>query len=82
MKKANHTAILEFEVIKPANELESTGETLSLSHFGEYCPANSLRGYSLRFLLDNPQHYAITKIRMKGKDFKLDIFRNKNYGFL
>ena len=31
MKSKNYTAILEFEVINPTNDMESVGEILSLS---------------------------------------------------
>lgn len=65
--KKRHTAILTFVVIKPTHELETKGEELKLSLFGEYCPDNSLRGYSLFELLTRPQNYAIKLIIQKGK---------------
>jgi hypothetical protein len=52
MKKDRYTAILEFEVIAPTNDMETIGEKLKLSAFGEYCPDASMRGYSLLHLLD------------------------------
>jgi len=79
MKKENHTAIIEFEVIAPTNEIETIGEKLELSQFGEYCPNNSLRGYSLLFLLDHTNHYRVSKIRMKGKNYIIPIDREKNW---
>lgn len=54
--------ITEFEVIKPTNEIESVGEKLKLSAFGEFCPDNSLRGYSIQFLLSSPENYRVSKV--------------------
>jgi len=68
MKKSNWTAIIEFEVIKPTNEMETKGEKLKLSPFGEYCPDNSLRGYQFAFLLMNNRNYRPTKIVSQGKE--------------
>jgi hypothetical protein len=56
-KKQHYTSIIEFEVVKPQHELETEGERLKLSMFGEYCPDASLRGYELEELLTKPQHY-------------------------
>ena len=67
MRKSNWTAILEFEVIKPTNEMETKGEKIKLSAFGEYCPDNSLRGYQLAYLLMRPKNYRPTKIVSKGQ---------------
>jgi hypothetical protein len=67
MKQQHYTAITEFEVIKPTNEIETVGEKLTLSMFGEYCPSNSLRGYSLKHLLSNSKNYKPTKIIQQGK---------------
>lgn len=79
MKKENYTAILEFEVIAPTNEMEYVGEKISLSQFGEYCPENSMRGYSLLFLIDHPNHYRVTKITQRGKTLVLSPDRKQNY---
>lgn len=73
------TAIIEFEVIFPANCIEKVGEKLKLSLFGEFCPDKSLRGYSLLFLLDNPMHYRVSKVKMKGRVFSIPSDRKKNY---
>lgn len=75
----NITAITQFEVILPSNEIETIGEKLNLSLFGEYCPDNSLRGYSLLFLLDNPMHYRVSKIKNNGSEFVIPAEREKNY---
>lgn len=66
MQKARYTAIKEFTVIKPMNDLEHVGEKLKLSLFGEYCPGRSLRGYQLEKLITNPKHYRVSKIIQKG----------------
>lgn len=79
MKKGNTTLITEFEVIAPTNDMEVVGEKLALSKFGEYCPDNSLRGYSLLSLLDHPDHYRVSKITMKGKSYIIPADRVKNY---
>lgn len=67
-----YTAVLEFEVISPQHELEKIGERLKLSLFGEYCPDNSLRGYSLEELLIKPQHYRAKVIVQMGKIIMLN----------
>ena len=36
MKKSHWTAVTEFIVIKPTNEMEKKGEVLKLSMFGEF----------------------------------------------
>lgn len=64
--KKNQTYILEFEVVKPTNDMETIGEILYLSQFGEYCPNGSLRGYALAYLLYNSQNYRVSKIMQKG----------------
>lgn len=79
MKNENYTAILEFEVIAPTNDVEKVGEVLKLSHFGEYCPDNSMRGYSLLHLLDHPSHYRISKIISKGETFSIPAGRELDY---
>jgi len=66
MRKSNWTAITEFEVIKPLNNIEKKGEKIKLSVFGEYCPENSLRGYQLSYLLLHPKNYRPSKIVCKG----------------
>lgn len=68
MKKSNWTTIIEFEVVKPKSSIETKGEKIKLSPFGEYCPDNSLRGYQLSYLLLNPKHYRPTKIVSKGME--------------
>lgn len=78
MKQENHTAITEFEVIAPTNDIEVVGWKLKLSAFGEYCPDNSLCGYSLLHLLDHPKHYRVTKIMMKGKVYNVPADRKQN----
>lgn len=79
MKKKHYTAITEFEVIAPTNDMETIGEKLKLSMFGEYCPDNSLRGYSLLHLLDHPLHYRVSKITMQGISYIIPADRKKNY---
>lgn len=71
MKKIYYTAITEFEVIRPTNELEKAGEKLKLSAFGEFCPDNSMRAYDLLYLLLLPQYYRISKIVDKGIGYKM-----------
>lgn len=73
MKMLNnrYTAILSFEVIKPSNELETAGEILQLSQFGEYCPEKSLRGYQLQELLMKPEYYQPKEIIQKGETIAL-----------
>lgn len=68
MKKSNWTAIIEFEVVKPKSSIETKGEKIKLSPFGEYCPDNSLRGYQLSYLLLNPKNYRPTKIVSRGME--------------
>jgi hypothetical protein len=65
-KNKDATLILSFEIIKPTNEIETEGEILELSQFGEYCPNNSLRGYSLLHLIQHPDNYKIKSIINKG----------------
>lgn len=80
IKENRYTAIIEFEVIKPNSHFaETKGEKLKLSMFGEFCPDNSLRGYSLLFLLDNPLYYRISKIVEKGKILVIPADRKQNY---
>lgn len=79
MKNDNYTVITEFEVIAPTNELETIGEKLTLSIFGEYCPNQSLRSYRLLFLLDHPLHYRVSKIIDRGQSLVIPIDREKNY---
>ena len=71
MRKANYTAITEFVVLKPKDELETVGEKLRLSNFGEYCPDNSLRGYTLQELLINSENYKPSVIIEMGKTISL-----------
>jgi hypothetical protein len=73
MRKGNHTAIKQFEVIKPRNSYESKGEILDLSFFGEYCPPRSARGYQLGELLKYPKNYRPVKVIEKG------VVRTLNY---
>lgn len=80
MKQENLTTIVEFEVIAPTNDLETVGEKIVLSEFGEYCPeGGSLRGYSLLVLLDHSLHYRVSKIMMQGKTYIIPEDRKKNY---
>jgi hypothetical protein len=79
MKKSSYTAILEFEIIAPTNDLEKVGETLSLSTFGEYCPQKSMRGYNLLYLLDHPKHYRVSSIVMRGTVYIIPKGREQNY---
>lgn len=67
-KKQHYTTILEFTVIKLRTEMETVGEILKLSQFGEYCPDNSLRGYSLTWLLDHPEYYRASKVISQGTE--------------
>lgn len=67
-----YTAILEFEVVNPQHDLETIGERLKLSTFGEYCPDSSLRGYALEELLIKPQHYRPKVIVQHGEIISLN----------
>jgi hypothetical protein len=71
-RKYQYTCILEFVVLDPQNDMESVGERLKLSTFGEYCPDASLRGYSLYSLLLDPESYRPSKIVQMGEVFELD----------
>jgi len=71
-KREQYTAILEFEVVKPQHELETVGERLKLSMFGEYCPDASLRAYELEELLTKPQHYRPKVIAQMGETVSLN----------
>lgn len=71
MKKSNYTTIKCFEIVKPKHNNEHKGEILTLSFFGEYCPENSLRGYSLNFLLLNNKNYKPIKTIVKGIEYNL-----------
>lgn len=71
-KTHNYTAIQSFEVIVPTNEMETIGEILNLSMFGEYCPDNSMRGYSLEYLLSLPENYRVNAIYQKGQLIKMN----------
>lgn len=61
------TTIVQFEVINPRHELETKGEILTQSIYGEYCPEASLRGYSLESLLSAPNHYRPILIMDRGE---------------
>lgn len=71
-KREQYTTILEFEVVKPQHDLETVGERLKLSMFGEYCPDASLRGYELKELLMKPQHYRPKTIVQMGETVSLN----------
>lgn len=71
-KKEQYTTILEFEVVNPQHDLETVGERLKLSMFGEYCPDASLRGYELEELLMKPQHYRPKVIVQMGETVSLN----------
>lgn len=66
-RKEQYTTITEFEVVEPQYELETIGERLKLSNFGEYCPDASMRGYSLEELLTKPKHYRVKVIIQMGE---------------
>lgn len=70
-KSKHYTCIQSFEVVEPTNQMEMPGEILHLSNFGEYCPDNSLRGYSLEYLLAFPANYRVNVIIQKGQAIKL-----------
>ncbi len=69
IKNSRLTTIKSFIVTKPMNEMETVGEILELSMFGEYCPNNSLRGYSLWCLLSNYKNYHVYEITQKGVNY-------------
>jgi hypothetical protein len=71
-RKEQYTTIIEFEVVKPQHDLETVGERLKLSMFGEYCPDASLRGYSLEELLIKPKHYRVKVIIQMGETISLN----------
>ncbi len=71
-RKEQYTTITEFEVIKPQNEYETVGERLELSDFGEYCPKQSMRGYSLEELLIKPENYKPKVIIQMGETISLN----------
>ena len=79
MKKERYTTITEFEVIEPTNDIETIGEKIKLSAFGEYCPDGSLRGYSLLHLLDHQLHYRVSKIIMQGNEYEIPLGREQNW---
>lgn len=66
-RKEQYSTISAFEVIIPTNELETVGERLELSMFGEYCPKESLRGYSLEELILKPHNYRPKEIIQMGE---------------
>lgn len=70
-KKKQYTSILSFEVIKPQHDIETVGEVLELSSFGEYCPEASMRGYSLEELLIKTDHYRPKVIVQMGEVLEL-----------
>lgn len=71
-KMFHYTAIQSFEVVVPTNEMETVGEILNLSIFGEYCLDNSLRGYSLEYLLGLPENYRVNVIIQQGQKIKMN----------
>ena len=73
------TYIKEFVVVAPTNDMETVGERLTISMWGEYCPPKSLRGYNLGFLLAHPNNYQITKIVERG-ELQDKQFREQNIG--
>jgi hypothetical protein len=77
--KKHYTAILEFEIIKPIDDDEKQNEPLILTYSGEYRPVCSMRGYPLLYLLDNPDHYRVSKIMMRGISYVIPGDREKNY---
>ncbi len=79
MKKKNHTAILEFEVIAPVNELEIVGEKLTLLDNGKYYSPDLKREHNLLTLLDHPLHYRVSKVDMQGINYIIPKDREQNY---
>jgi len=65
------TNISQFMVHTPSNKMEEQGEILYLSRFGEYCPSNSIRGYSLFHLITHPENYSIKTIIDQGKKIEI-----------
>lgn len=66
------TNIQTFVVCKPCCEMETVGEELHLSMFGEYCPAGSMRSYTLFFLLTHPRNFCIKTINDKGMSRRIE----------
>jgi len=71
MTNKYETNISQFMVHTPSNEMEEQGEILYLSRFGEYCPFNSMRGYSLFHLITHPENYSIKTIIDQGKKIEI-----------
>lgn len=65
------TYIQTFQVHHPQHSGETKGELLHRSMFGQFCPPNSLRGYSLQELLTKPQHYRPHTILDEGQTITL-----------
>jgi hypothetical protein len=68
------TTIISFKVIVP-DEIETKGEIIYLSYFGEYCPDRSMRGYQLEYLLQNSDRYQIHQIMEQGTIRNYEISR-------
>lgn len=79
MKTHDYTAIIEFEVVKPSNADETIGDKITLNEFGEFNDENLRRGHSLLYLLDNPEHYRVSKLVMRGINYIIPLDRKKNY---
>ena len=80
MQKRWYTAITEFEVIAPINDIEIVGEKIALSTTGDFTPENNpCRWYSLLHLLDHPLHYHVSKVIMQGRCYVIPVDREKNF---
>lgn len=79
MKKENYTAILEFEVINPTGDGESTGDKYTLNFAGEYANESGTREMDLIFFLDHPAHYKASKIVSKGQTYLIPSDRQLNW---
>lgn len=78
-KKKDASAILEFIITNPVNEIEKVGEKLALCSDGEYRAGKGPRRYNLIFLLDHPAHYRVSRILMKEIKYCLPADREKNW---
>lgn len=79
MKKEHYTAITEFEVIAPRNDVEKVGDKITLSGNGYYLSEDNRRQYSLLSLIDHPLHFRVSKIIMQGVTFEIPADREQNY---
>lgn len=79
MRKDIYTAITEFEVIAPTNDMEKVGDKFELTVFGEFSSENGKQIYALIYLLDHPLHYRVNKIVMRGVSYIVPSDREFNY---